>query len=430
VRNLVTVAATNPPASTPLTSPHPAAGFSNFGTRVDLAAPGVGVAGPLGYPGPSVASPANTQATVASASTSTPDIATGTGTSASAAMVAGAAGLYLTVDPTLAPADLIARLKISALPIPGGDKLAGIPRLDARRLLEQTVATPTDLSILVDTTGSFGPGGGNDIDTFKAQAPSLMEELRNLGLDVAISVASFQDFPGFGGASTDVPYARLSIPDNDGGSDPVPTPLQEIGGGGTIESNVDDVSNALTPLSAPPGAGGDGPESQLEALNEIATGAGNPGFVTAGQGGVQGAAGVVAPAFRSNSSNRFVVLWTDASFHDKAVQPTYPGPTFSDVCAALNARGIKVITILGSKETSADPTSDVQRLADCTNSCVPSTVASVDCKGDTVGTTGTADDLRPGDRFICEIAADGTGIAEAIRNTVQAAASGPVTCGP
>jgi hypothetical protein len=408
--NLVSVGATDP-------DNNDAASFSNTGATVHVAAPGVGVPGPIGYKDQGAVLNANTTANTGAASAATADITTGTGTSASAALVAGVAGLHLAISGTIAPATLKARLLQSD--VIAGSGLAGVPRLDALRVVQSTVATRTDLAVVVDTSGSFG----NDIATFQTQAPSLLEELRNLGLDVAVSVADFQDFPvlPFGGTG-DVPYRRVAIPDTDGGSDPVPTPLQETSSGGAVESNVNDVTSALAALAI--GNGGDFPESQLEALRQIATGAGNATYTAPGQGGVQGAAGVVTPGFRSNSAARFIVLWTDASHHDPTNVPGYPGPSMATVCSELNARNIKVISVLAPGFFGDDPRPDAEALADCTDSCVPAGVAGVDCDGN-----GT-NDLGPGARFICDIAADGTGIAEAIRNTVQAATSGPVSCGP
>jgi hypothetical protein len=404
--NLIVVGATDSSGN--------AAGFSNTGAAIDVAAPGVGVPGPVGYHDLGVV---NAQAAVGSASgASFPDIETGSGTSVSAAMAAGVAGLYLAVTGPLddeGVEGLATAMTLSNAAV--GTGLAGVPRLDALAVVQATLRTKTDLALVLDTSGSFG----TDIEIFQDQAPSLLNRLSNLGLDVAVTVSEFQDFPGFGGLSTDVPFARLAIPDF--GSNDEPTPLNEPSGSSTV-SNITAIGTALATLDAPSGAGGDGPESQLEALMEIATGVGNGSFVAAGQGGVAGDPGVVTPALRADSDNRFAILWTDAEFHvpgRAGTAPGYPGPTFAQVCDALNARGIKVISILGAAGIALD--ADVVALADCTNSCVPAGV-SVDCDND-----GTAD-LAATEPFICQIDADGEGIADAIQATVAAAASGPITC--
>jgi subtilisin family serine protease len=102
--NLLTVGATDSAGN--------AAGFSNTGASVDLAAPGVAVPGPIE-----------------------------TGTSASAAMAAGVAGLYLSVRGNLdaqGVAALARALKLSR--VSAGTGLPGVPRLDALAVLAAAVA--------------------------------------------------------------------------------------------------------------------------------------------------------------------------------------------------------------------------------------------------------------------------------------------------
>jgi hypothetical protein len=412
--NLISVGATNPATNA-------AASFSNTGTTVDVAAPGVGVPGPIGYTdqGPAItacAPPGDLECTIADtvtgrgAGSGTAAIRTGNGTSASAALVAGVAGLHLAVSGgTLTPAVLKSQLKLSN--VAAGAGLVNVPRLDALRVVQATVAKETDIAILVDTTGSFI----GDLVMFKAQASDMLGELQNSGLDVSVALAQHKDFPvGIFGATSDFPYRRELVPGTVGD----PTPLHVLG----TEYNVDELSLAINGLTG--GGGFDDPESQLEALHQLATGTGNVTYTPlTGQGGVSGDAGVVRPAFRSTSENRFVVLWTDASFHDSADEPTYPGPTFDSVCAALDSRDINVITILAPPFSTDDAAAraDVARLAGCSNSCVPEGV-SVDCNGD-----GTVD-LEEDDPFVCEIDANGEQIANAIVSTVRAAASGPVPC--
>jgi len=128
--NLVSVGATVPGSND-------AAGFSNTGATVDVAAPGVGVPGPIGYhdQGPVISDA--TRAATASATSGTADVTTGTGTSGSAALTAGVAGLYLSVTGVLTESEVanLAGLLGESDVIPGTG-LPGVPRLDALLLLQ------------------------------------------------------------------------------------------------------------------------------------------------------------------------------------------------------------------------------------------------------------------------------------------------------
>jgi hypothetical protein len=430
--NLLTVMATNNSGSK--------AGFSNSGASVHVGAPGVGVPGPIGY---HAAAPSRTLANTGLASSTTASIATGTGTSVAAGLAAGVAGLYLSVAQRPISASDIAGLR--DLLAAGGSDLGDVggigvtvKRLDALAALTATVGVEVDIAFVVDTTGSFF----DDLDEFNAQANSMLNTLSNCGANVAVSISEFRDFPisPFGGGS-DVPFGRVLVAGEDS-----PTPL--IVPGTLGDSNVPDITAALASgLTA--GGGLDGPESQNEALRQIATGAGLPPYVAAGLGGVGGPTG----AFRAGTgtdARRIVVLWTDASFHDpsdpndddRVGSFSDPGGAYDDpgvaddaayppgaatggdendplsACSALIGAGAKVITIRAGSDASLG--TDSLDLAQCTDS---SAAQVVDCLGNGTGPGNDADDLDPNDPLVCQIGTNGVGIANAIVATVEAAGS-------
>jgi len=94
--------------------------------------------------------------------------------------------------------------------------------------------------------------------------------------------------------------------------------------------------------------GVDEPESQYEALYQAATGAGRD----LGMGGL----GDIAPdplGWRAGAT-KVIAITTDAPFHnagDSGPFP-YPGPSFADTVAALNAEGIIVIAIKAPGSTT------------------------------------------------------------------------------
>jgi hypothetical protein len=123
--------------------------------------------------------------------------------------------------------------------------------------------------------------------------------------------------------------------------------------------------------------GYDGPESQYEALYQMATGAGRDvpppgdslGDISSGQ----------APSFRATAS-KVVAITTDAPFHTPGDSDCdspdpcpfgYPGPSSDDTVDALNAAGIRVIAI---KAPGAE--GEMDDLADATGGSVVTTGSS------------------------------------------------------
>src|SRR5262249_50454356 len=108
-----------------------------------------------------------------------------------------------------------------------------------------------DVFIIVDLSGSFI----DDLPVFQAQAPAVIQHLINTNPGVHFGLGAFQDYPiaPFGDASLgDRAYYRVV----------------------DLTADSSQVLSAIAGLSATPGAGSDDPQSQLAALFQAATGAG------------------------------------------------------------------------------------------------------------------------------------------------------------
>lgn len=184
-----------------------------------------------------------------------------------------------------------------------------------------------DVVFAIDTTASMG----QEIDEIQANLRNqIAPGIRNTIRDSHIGVTTFADFPeGSCGAAGDLPF-RLVLP---------ATP--DIG---RVQSAVDSI--ALD-------NGSDEPESQVEALYQIATGEGIAPWVPASFGCPAGGFGY--PCFRTDALP-VVLIFTDAPFHNGpgGVRP-YADPRacpiadasgahdYADATAALGAAGIRVI---------------------------------------------------------------------------------------
>jgi hypothetical protein len=177
-----------------------------------------------------------------------------------------------------------------------------------------------DLCLVVDLSGSYG----DDIANIKALDDGIFDAVRAEVADSLFCAASFVDYPfsGWGNAG-DGDYAYRLDQDLTAGKAAWTGAISAMG-----------VRN-----------GGDIPESQYEALLQLATGAGRDvppagpslGDLTGGQGA----------SFRAGAT-KVVAITTDAPFHvagDGGGPFPYPGPTRDDTVNALNAAGIKVVAI-------------------------------------------------------------------------------------
>ena len=246
-----------------------------------------------------------------------------------------------------------------------------------------------DVFMLVDLTGSFS----DDLPVFKTQAPDLIAALKSSYPDIRFGLGKFEDYPisPFGSASSgDKAYQRL----------------------------IDLTSDAGAVLSIIAGLytrfGDDTPESQLVALYQAATGAGQdlsgldyPGAsIPAGQ----------QANFRDGATKIFL-LWTDAPFHhpgDPGSIP-YPGPSFDETVNAILALDPPMVIGISS---GGGGLTDLQAIAAATGALAPS--GGIDINGDGIV------DIPEGQPLVATIGYSGQGIAAAIESLVEGAAALPI----
>jgi predicted small lipoprotein YifL len=190
-----------------------------------------------------------------------------------------------------------------------------------------------DVLFLIDTTASMS----EEIDQVRNGlrdeiAPGIADAIP----DSALGVASFGDFPeGMCGEAGDLPFSLVL---------PVTTELN------LVQAAVDslDLGNGL-----------DRPESQVEALYQVATGEGIGSYVPPSFGCPSG--GVGYPCFRPDALP-VVLLFTDAPFHSGpgGTNPyrcgvTPPPHTYPEAVDALSALSIRVMGLYsGSGEGRGD----------------------------------------------------------------------------
>lgn len=200
----------------------------------------------------------------------------------------------------------------------------------------ETTVSSMDVLFLIDTTGSYG----DDINSLQLKANEIITNLSSRGIDVQFGVASFADFPfspygdSYGG---DKAY-YLNQP---------------------ITSNFDAVKAGIESLDRPLHYGADGPESQLEALYQAATGQGRD----LNGDGLYSGLGEIEPSnvgWRTGAL-QLIILATDAPFHDSTDEPGYPGASFSTVETILKGKGTTVIGL-----DSGSTGGDLQRIVSAT----------------------------------------------------------------
>lgn len=197
-----------------------------------------------------------------------------------------------------------------------------------------------DLVFAVDGTGSYG----DDIASLRRQAGGIVDALLARGIDVQFAVTAFADFPQapYGDAG-DLPFRRIT-------------------------RMTADKAAVLAGINALQARGGnDTPEAQLEALYQIATGAGRD---LNGDRVYDTARGEVEPqpvGWRTGAA-KVVLLATDASFHNADAEAGYPGAGFTAAVAALKAQGIRVIGLQSGSDSAA--AADIGRLVAATGGSV------------------------------------------------------------
>ena len=181
---------------------------------------------------------------------------------------------------------------------------------------EGAVFDRVDIMFLVDVSASYG----GSIAEFKRRSVDLVRAFEASGTNVHTGLASFSDFPITPWGSpwaNDYAY-RLDQ---------------------ALSGNGDDTAAAINRLALL--TGGDVPESQLEALYQLATGAGR---TVGGQPGAEIPA--TAVGWRDGAL-RVIFLATDANFHNPepgtgVYTPGYPGASWNQTVNALKARNIRV----------------------------------------------------------------------------------------
>ncbi len=200
-----------------------------------------------------------------------------------------------------------------------------------------------DVFFLVDTTGSMY----GEIENIKHNLSTvLIPEIRSRIPDVAFGVANFDDFPyGSYGDGSDVPFA-----------------LQQ--------AMTTDAALAQAGVNVLPNHGGaDGPESQVEALYQTATGAGLGVWVPP----YAGPDCLGAPCFRPGALP-IVLLFTDAPMHNGPPGTTAdayvgiePTPhTWAQAIEALNAISAKVVGLYSGDPAYPDGRPDLLATVEAT----------------------------------------------------------------
>ncbi|HVL63938.1 MAG TPA: hypothetical protein VM573_02080 [Actinomycetota bacterium] len=221
-----------------------------------------------------------------------------------------------------------------------------------------------DVFFLVDTTVSMQ----SSINGLRKGMQRIADRLAASGIDVQFGVGDYKEYPipGYGDPGQgDYPYrlqAKIA---------PVGTALE----------------GALEALEAR--GGGDIPESTLTALQQAATGEGEPPFVPAGQDA----------GFRPGAL-KVIINITDAPFHNSAA---HPSPDMAAVIETLREKEILQIGLGVYGPNGAGGLSHLKQVAEGTDALAPP--GGVDCDGD------GDDDLGEGEPLVCRIDSYSTDVA-------------------
>lgn len=231
-----------------------------------------------------------------------------------------------------------------------------------------------DIVFLIDTTASMS----DEINRIRERlrdrlAPAIEAEIP----DTQIGVATFEDFPvepyGAAGSRPDSPF-RMRLP---------------------VTDDISQVQAAVNGIDL--GNGVDDPESQVEALYQIATGEGLGSFIPASFGCPMGGSGY--PCFRFDALP-VILLFTDQVFHngpggsrpyDTRIIPT--PHTYNEAVLALKQQDIRVI---GFDSGDGDPAADLRAIARDTNAVSSSgapLVFDIGRRGERLG-TGVIDAMQ------------------------------------
>jgi len=199
-----------------------------------------------------------------------------------------------------------------------------------------------DVVFLIDVTASMMEEIEQVRDKLRDRlAPAIYAEIP----DVHFAVATFADFPVEPyGDPTDNPFTLM-------------LPMTEALS--LVQAAVDAIDL---------GNGQDAPESQVEALYQVATGEGLGGYIPASFGCPSGGTGY--PCFRGDALP-IILLFTDAPFHNgPGGRNAYAGAispsphSYQDAVSALGALGVRVI---GFNSGAGDAARDLREIATETN---------------------------------------------------------------
>ncbi|MFW6067160.1 MAG: vWA domain-containing protein [Myxococcota bacterium] len=194
-----------------------------------------------------------------------------------------------------------------------------------------------DIVFLVDSTASMQ----DEIDNIRSRLQNqLAPAIRDAIPDSQIGVATFEDFPvGTYGDRGDVPFQLMT----------------------TSTADLAQVQAAVNAIRT--GDGADPPESQVEALYQLATGEGIGGFVPASPGCPTGGLGY---ACVRGDALPVVMLFTDAPFHNGPggrnpyVGITPPPHTYGQMLDEIDRLGMRVI---GFGSGGGDERRDLRQVA-------------------------------------------------------------------
>lgn len=240
--------------------------------------------------------------------------------------------------------------------------------------------TPLDVYFLLDTTGSMS----DVIRSLTRGVGAIVTRLRAMGIDVHVGLGQFRTYPLPNDEALNFPYRRdvdISAPGR---------------------AHVD-------ALLAMEGEGRSG--ANLTALYQAALGAGQD-VTPPGPSGADVPSGLGA-TFRPGAV-KVVVHAADDYFrtpdrgnpNDTYPPPTWPGPTFEQAIAALQAEDVYQVGAAVGYDTGATPDGfsaliDLRRVAQETSSVAPAD--GTDCDGD------RRPDIAPGAPLVCGIPSDGAG---------------------
>jgi hypothetical protein len=163
---------------------------------------------------------------------------------------------------------------------------------------------PIDIMFLLDVSGSFT----DDLPVLQANVGDLMNDLLSISPGSRFGLASFVDFPfpPYGDPTFGDYTYRLDLP---------------------LTSDTDSFVDAINAATTHSGA--DLPQNQYEALYQVMTGEG----LDLDADGLFTGVGEVEPSDIGHDPTvpLFILVFTDATFHDPDIEPNYPTAAFNSV---------------------------------------------------------------------------------------------------